>query len=72
MEPTALRPIQRTKQWLSVLLLKDSRVTAGDSNPPSADQKHQSLNSVLLTARPQHFHTQTKTNILYALMQMPI
>ena len=55
MGPTALRPIRRTKQWLSVLL-KDTSVTAGDSNPHSADQKHQSLNSVLLTARPRHFH----------------
>ena len=41
MGPTALRPIRKTKQWLSV--------TAGDSNPHSADQKHQSLNSVLYT-----------------------
>ena len=56
MGPTALRPIRRTKQWLSVLL-KDTSVTAGDSNPHSADQKHQSLNSVLLTARPRHFHS---------------
>ena len=54
MGPTALRPIRRTKQWLSVLL-KDTSVTAGDLNPHSADQKHQSLNSVLLTARPRHF-----------------
>ena len=45
MGPTALRPIRRTKQWLSVLL-KDTSVTAGDSNPHSADQKHQSLNSL--------------------------
>ena len=29
MGPTTLRPIQRTKQWLSVLL-KDTSVTAGD------------------------------------------
>ena len=42
-----MRPIRRTKQWLCVLL-KDTSVTAGDSNPHSADQKHQSLNSVLL------------------------
>ena len=34
MGPTALRPIRRTKQWLSVLL-KDTSVTAGDSNPHS-------------------------------------
>ena len=27
-----------------------------DSNPHSAQQKHQSLNSELLTARPRHFH----------------
>ena len=27
-----------------------------DSNPHSADQKYQSLNSVLLTAPPRHFH----------------
>ena len=52
MGPMALRPIRRTKKWLSVLL-KD---TTGDSNPHYADQKHQSLNSVLLTARPWHFH----------------
>ena len=55
MGPTALRPIRRTKQWLGVLL-KDTSVTAGESNPHSADQKHQSLNSVLLTALfPQYF-----------------
>ena len=48
-------PIRRTKQWLSVLL-KDTNVTAEDSNPHSADQKHQSLSSVLLTARPRNFH----------------
>ena len=46
MGPTALRPIWRTKQWSSVLL-KDTSVTARDSNPHSADQKHQSLNPVL-------------------------
>ena len=56
MGPTVLRPIRRTKHWLSVLL-NDTSITAGDSNPHSADQKHQSLNSVLLiTARPRHFH----------------
>ena len=55
MGPTALRPIRRTKQWLSVLL-KDTSVTAGDSNTHSADQKHQRLNLVLLTAWPRHFH----------------
>ena len=32
--------------------LKDTSVTAGDWNPHSADQKHQSLNSVLLAAGP--------------------
>ena len=53
MGPTALRPISRTQPWLSVLL-KDTSVTDGDSNPHSADQKHQSLNSVLLTSRPRH------------------
>ena len=37
-------------------LAQGHSVTAGDSNPHSADQKHQSLNSVLLTARPRHFH----------------
>ena len=54
MGPMALRPILRTKHWLSVM--------AGDSNPHSADQEHQSLNSVLLMmniacqfARPQLF-----------------
>ena len=41
--------------WFSVLL-KDPSVTTGDSNPHSSDQKHQSLNLVLLTARPWHFH----------------
>ena len=50
-------PSERTKQWLSVLLM-DTSVSAGhDSNLHSADQKHQSLNSMLLTARPRHFHT---------------
>ena len=29
--------------------LKETSVTAGDLNPHSADQKHQSLNSVLIT-----------------------
>ena len=53
-EPTALRPIRRMNQWLSVLL-KDTSVSAGDSNPHSVDQKHQSLNLVLLTTRPRHF-----------------
>ena len=52
MGPTALRPIPGTKQWLSVLL-RDTSVTAGDLNPHSADQKHQSLNSVRLPARPR-------------------
>ena len=42
------------------VLRKDISVTAGDSNTHSADQKHQSLNSVLLTARPQHFHLEYK------------
>ena len=37
MGPMALRPIRRTKQWLSVLL-KDTSVTAGVSNPHSDDQ----------------------------------
>ena len=37
--PTVLRLIQRMKQWLSVLL-KDTSVTTGESNPHSADQKH--------------------------------
>ena len=55
MGPTALRPIRKTKQWSSGLL-KNTSVTAGDLNPHSADQKHQSLNSVILTARPGHFH----------------
>ena len=40
MGQTALRPIRSTKQWLSVLL-KATSVTAGDSNPHSADPKHQ-------------------------------
>ena len=30
-------------------------VTSRDSNPHTADQKHRSLNSVLLTARSRHF-----------------
>ena len=53
MGPTALRSIRRTKQWLSVLL-KDTSVTALHLNPHSADQKHQSLNLMLLTAQPRH------------------
>ena len=36
-------------------LAKGHSVTAGDSDPHSADQKNQSLNPKLLTARPQHF-----------------
>ena len=49
---TAVRPIRRTQHyWLSVLL-KDTSVTAVDSYPHSADQKHQSLNLVLLTTQP--------------------
>ena len=43
------------KQWFNVSL-KDTIVTAGDLNPHAGDQKHQSLNSVLLTARQRHFH----------------
>ena len=39
-----------------IMALKDISVEAGDLNPHSADEKHQSLNSVLLTAWPQHFH----------------
>ena len=54
MGPTALRPIRRMKQWLSVLL-KDTSVMAGNLNQHSADQKHQ--NSVLLTARPRHLQS---------------
>ena len=61
MGPTALCSNRRTEQWLSVLL-KDTSVTVGDSNPHSADQKHQSLNPVLLTARPQHFKRHCLTN----------
>ena len=38
------------KDEAMVMCLKDTSVTAGDSNPHSADQKHQGLNSVLLTA----------------------
>ena len=30
-------------------------ITAGDTNPHSPDQKHQTLNSMLLTARQRHF-----------------
>ena len=45
--------------WLNVLL-KDIDVTAGDSNPHTADQKHQSLNSVLLTNRAWHAYSQDK------------
>ena len=47
------------EQWLSVLL-KNTSVTAGDSNPHSADQKHQSLNAVLLTAQPRHFQLRAR------------
>ena len=43
-----------TKQWFSVLPDDTISVTTGDSNPHSADHKHQSLNSVLLTAWPRH------------------
>ena len=39
--------------WLSVLF-RTQQVSLWDSNPHSADQKHQSLNPVLLTTRPQH------------------
>ena len=44
----------KDKQWLSVQLAK--KCLDWGSNPHSAEQKHQSLNSVLLTARPRHFH----------------
>ena len=41
-----------TKQsWLRVLLLKDTSVTTRTQTHYSADQKHQSLNSVLITNR---------------------
>ena len=60
MGPTALR-----QQWLSVLL-KDTSVTASDSNPHSADQKHQILNSVILTARPRHFQDALIASLHYS------
>ena len=64
-----LRPIRRTKQWLSVLL-KDTSVTAGDSNPHSADQKHQSLSSGLLTARPRYFHKIKYSSYLFVSIRV--
>ena len=42
--------------WANGFIRPIRSVTAGDSNPHSADQKHQNLKSVLLTARPWHFH----------------
>ena len=66
MGPTALHPIRRTKQWLSVLL-KETSVTAGDSNPHSADQKHQSefgaLNR-LATPLPQDYKLTPNLDLL--------
>ena len=44
------------KAMLSVLP-KDTSVTAGVSDSHSADPKHQSVNSVLLTTLPRHFHS---------------
>ena len=41
--------------WLIVLL--EDRCHNLDSNPHSTYQKHQSASSVLLTARPRHFHS---------------
>ena len=37
------------------LAFEDTSVTAGVSNPHSANQKHQSLNSVVFTVWPRHF-----------------
>ena len=37
-------------------MLKNTSVKAWDLNPHSAESKHQSLNPVLSTARPQHAH----------------
>ena len=41
--------------WLSILLKNTCTCNDWVSNPHSADQKHHSLNLVLLYARPQHF-----------------
>ena len=49
----ALRPIRRTKHHGFSILLKD-KCRDWDANPHSADQRHQSLNPVLLSARPRH------------------
>ena len=42
--------------WV-LLVTANTIVTAGDLNPHAGDQKHQSLNSVLLTARQRHFRS---------------
>ena len=53
--PTALCPIRRTKHHgQKCLALKGHRCYDLESNPHSADQKHQSLSPVPLTARPRH------------------
>ena len=46
------------------VLLEDTSVTAGDSNPHCADQKHLGLNLVLLKARPRHFHMRIRCQFI--------
>ena len=59
-------PIQRTKHYSSMLPLGPTCHFSydRDSNPHSADQKHQSLSAMFLTAKPRHSRKKPKEKIL--------
>ena len=46
---------------------KDTWYHDWDSNPHSAEQKHRSLKSLLLTARPQHLQSTQRLHFRYTL-----
>ena len=70
---TVIQDVQtQSKQsgYFFLFLLRDTSVTTGIRNPHSAEQKHQSLSSVLLSARPRHpekaeHHVTNTTNKRY-------
>ena len=71
--PTAWRPTWMTKQWLSVLL-KDTRSWLGIRNHTLLIRNTRVWNSVLLTARPRHFHKTMCTSLLreFLLWREPV
>jgi hypothetical protein len=56
------------KDGAMVVPVDTSVTSAGDSNPHSADQKRQSLNLLLLTARPRHFQEHRQCNSICLLL----